>query len=235
VTDPAGVSSTAPDLDQVGRATAEYYDRRVVLADAWDSEPVEALPDPRPELARMREALRRVVRGRRALELGCGTGVYTRVAATAATSILALDSSERAIAEASASSPGGHVEFRVEDAFVLDQVPAAFTAGFACGVFHLVPYARHAAFLDALHSRLRPGATVFLGATHTRTHRARRRALQVDGCPDTFSSRTLSDGSTYVIVNNEFDEPRLRAIFAPAARDLEVTTGEAWWWVTYRL
>src|SRR5258706_9828111 len=108
------------DPDQVRRSTIEYYDRRPVLGDAWESEPAGTFPDPAHERASMEMALRKVVDGRRALELACGTGALTRVAAAVAESILAIDSSETCIRLAREENQLRNVELRVGDAFELD-------------------------------------------------------------------------------------------------------------------
>ena len=63
------------------------------------------------------------LRGKRVLDVGCGTGRLTRAAARQAASVYAFDPSEDRVAEARASlSPGlrGRVSFRVHGAEQLD-------------------------------------------------------------------------------------------------------------------
>jgi SAM-dependent methyltransferase len=221
------------DPEQVRRDTIAYYDRRPVLGDSWDNEPAGTFHDPAPERAALEAALRNVVEGRRALELGCGTGEGTRVAAPVATSILAIDSGETCIRLARQRSQSRHVEFQVGDAFELDHLPNDFSAGFACGLFHLLPEAAYDSFLRAFHARLVSGSPVFLCASRARTLRAKKRQFRVERSPDQFCVRTLTDGSKYDIINNEFDEPKLRSIFEHRTEKLSVTVGDASWWVTY--
>ncbi len=223
------------DPERLQRHIVEYYDKRPVIGDAWDADPVETFPDPRPEMARWQADLQTVVRGRRTLELACGTGSATRVAGMTADSILAIDSGETCVRLARERTSLPHVEFLVADAFDLMALPSDFEAAFACGFFHLIPRARYEEFLAGFHARLRPGARVFLQATHTRTLRAKKRIFRVADCDDAFCSRSLADGSTYDIVNNSFDAATLRGIFEPRVCDLEVHSGDAWWWITYRL
>jgi SAM-dependent methyltransferase len=213
----------------------EYYDKRPLIGDAWDGEPIGTFPDPGPEMARWQADLQEVVRGRRTLELACGTGSGTRVATETATSILAIDSGESCVRLARERTSLPHVEFLVADAFDLTALPSDFEAAFACGFFHLIPKARYDEFLAGFHAKLRPGAPVFLQASHTRTIRAKKREFRVADCDDVFCSRSLADGSTYDIVNNPFDTAILRAIFEPRVRDFDVHVGDAWWWITYRL
>jgi hypothetical protein len=65
----------------IAHATREYYDARPRLGYAWDAEPAGDFPDIRPEQGRMEATLRGVVQRRPTLELACGTGSMTRVAA----------------------------------------------------------------------------------------------------------------------------------------------------------
>ena len=126
------------------QATREYYDARPVLGDSWNSEPVGELPDVSAERQRLEGALQTVVRGRDTLEVACGTGEMTRVAAAVA-------------------------KFRVP------------------------------------------------------------------GWSDSLSRRQLTDGRSFVIVNNDFDEEELLRVFGPLATDLQMEVGDAWWWVTHSI
>jgi SAM-dependent methyltransferase len=226
-----------PELTDVtiAQATREYYDARPTLGDAWDAEPPGVFPDIAPEQRRLESALCAAVQGRDVLEVACGTGQLTRLAAEGARSILAIDSSETCIRLARDGCSFPNVVFQVGDAFDLSGLPAGFSAGFASGFFHLVPKRRREEFLEAFHSRLAPGAQVFLCATHTRTLRAKRRRFRHPGSPDVLCKRELKDGRTYVIVNNEFDEAELRQVFGPVALNLRIEVGDAWWWVTYSI
>ena len=230
------------DTERVKRETVEYYDKRPVIGDALDSEPIGTFPDPGPEAARWQADLKEIVRGRGALELACGTGTGTRVAAEAATSILAIDSGESCVRLARERTSLPHVEFLVADAFDLAALPGDFEAAFACGFFHLIPKARYGEFLAGFHAKLRPGAPVFLQATHSRTIRAKKRLFRVADCDSTIrltrracvrSSRpacaiststsvTPGGGSPTATDPPTLTSPRVRPLFVGAARVLRV-------------
>ncbi len=227
------VMSNDIDIDDIRRATIEYYDRRPVLRDDWENEPAGRFPDPAPERAALNQALQAAVRNRRVLEVACGTGLATRTAAEVADSILATDSSETCIRLAKQETSLSNVEFTVSDALELENIPDGFDAAFASGFFHLLATKQRDSFLNRLHSKLRPGSPVFFSASHTRTLRAKKRRFQPVGSLDVFCSRTLSDGSTYQMINNEFDEAALHECFGKRTNELQVHVGDAWWWVTY--
>jgi hypothetical protein len=65
--------------------------------------------------------------------------------------------------------------------------------------------------------------------------RAKSRQFRFSGRPDSMSRRQLTDGRSFVIVNNDFDEEELWQIFGSVAHNLRVEVGEAWWWVTYSI
>jgi SAM-dependent methyltransferase len=228
----ASIDSSEADIV---RATREYYDARPSLGDAWEAEPAGAFPDVAPEQRRLESALLEVVRGRDVLEVACGTGRLTRLAAEVARTIVAVDSSETCIGLARDACPLPNVVFQVGDAFDLSGLRAGFSAGFALGFFHLVPKRRQREFLEGFHSRLAPGARVFLSASHTRTLRAKARRVRDPGSPDVLARRELKDGRSYLIVNNEFDEAELRQVFESVALDLRIEVGQAWWWVSYSI
>lgn len=48
-------------------------------------------------------------------------------------------------------------------------------------------------------------------------------------------TRQLSDGSEYVMVENDPIEDELRRIFEPLSRNLKVHIGRYWWWIRYEL
>ena len=48
-------------------------------------------------------------------------------------------------------------------------------------------------------------------------------------------TRQLSDGSEYVMVENDPPEDDLRRIFEPWSRNLRVHIGNYWWWIRYEL
>ena len=86
---------------------AEYYAKR-----ANEYERVYAKPERQRDLAALKERVRRMLAGRRVLELACGTGYWTEVFAPVAKEVTALDVNEEVLAIARAKSyPPGRVEF----------------------------------------------------------------------------------------------------------------------------
>jgi cyclopropane fatty-acyl-phospholipid synthase-like methyltransferase len=180
-------------------------------------------------------SLQETVGGRRVLELACGHCRWTPFIAEVAESVLATDLSPNMLQWgrrlfAYAAPKASNVGFRLADAFRPDEIDGTFNAAAVINFFQHVPRARLDEFLIFLHAKLEPGAQVFLAASHIkgkfREHLIRRG-------DDFYSRRKRPDGTTYEIIDNEFDEPSLRMLLESHVDDLSYTNGEEYWWVTY--
>ncbi|MHC4696354.1 MAG: class I SAM-dependent methyltransferase [Planctomycetota bacterium] len=210
----------------------EYYDRR-----AREYEQIYRRDDPvrQAEQARIAEALRGALAGRRVLEIACGTGYWTSAIAETAEHVVATDASAEMLAIARAKAmPAGKVEFLRADAYALDAVAGTFGAAVAmCWLSH-VPKDHMQAFLAQLHARLTPDAVVFL-ADNVFVPGMGGEFVSRPGCADTFKRRTLNDGSQHEILKNYYGEDELRALLRPWADNLQVRMGKCFWWVIYRV
>ena len=90
-------------------------------------------------------AMRQALRGRRVLEIACGTGVWTRLIVDVAASVLATDASPRILARAKKlvchgkEIPVGRMRFLLLDAYDLGSAPGEFDAALAINWFQHVP------------------------------------------------------------------------------------------------
>ena len=208
----------------------EYYNRRA-------AEYEEKYHRDEPVRQAEQDAMARVIRGsfagRRVLEIACGTGYWTTVAAGVALHIVATDTSPEMLAVSESKGlPPERVEFRVADAYDLAAVAGQFDSLLANFWFSHVPKARVDSFLQAVHRCVGPGALVFM-ADDMYLPGVGGEFIERPDSRDTYKKRKLLDGSEYEIIKNYYDEASLRSTFGPHSRDLQIHADACFWWVVY--
>ena len=226
-----------PDLDNLHRATIEYYNLRQVHGDMPHRIPRGPAPDLPGEQARMVRESQEAMQGRRVLEVASGTGSATREIATTAASVTGVEIAPNMLRIAATNDNPSNVSYLAGDAFDLGSIAPGkrFDGGFAAGFLHTCPSSRYAEFLHGFHARLEGGSTVFMRSSRPTSPDAVSRLFRVEGQSDQFMTRQLSDGSEYVMVENDPTEDELRRIFEPLSQHLMVHIGSYWWWIRYEL
>jgi SAM-dependent methyltransferase len=207
----------------------DYYAARASVYDAAYA------GTPQPWVHTMIQALQTALSGRHVLEIACGTGHWTSYAAEVAHSVTATDLTPTMLARARDKlHPHRNVTVIAADAYHLDQIAGQFTAGLAMQWFSHIPKARLQEFLTHWHMRLDPGAMIFLGDNVRRADDPDP-LIVISGDPNTYELRTLPNGRQYTIIKNYYTVEELRTMFAPTADDLEISLGQRWWWLSYRI
>ena len=212
----------------------EYYRRR-----AGEFEAVYDRADParRAEIKRLSQAAQAALRGRRVLEVACGTGYWTRFVSEAAREIIATDSVEEVLNVARRKTYQCPVTFRLEDAYRLSFEADAFDGGLANFWFSHIPKHRIDRFIAGFHRTLRPQSRVFL-ADNVLVPDVGGELIGRAGDDNTYRHRTLRDGSEHVIIKNYYSAEDLMAIFGqhvPGLSAANVFIGQHFWYITYRL
>ncbi len=174
--------------------------------------------------------------GRDALEVACGTGYWTPHAAAHCRSWLATDVNEEVLAIARTKPlPEGRVQFARADAYALDVASQrSFDAAFAGFWWSHVPRQRLAAWLAALHARLRPGACV-LFIDNRQVDGDSTPIDRVDAHGNGWQWRTLGDGSRHEVLKNYPTRAEAADAIGARARDVEWRELEHFWTLAYRL
>lgn len=232
----------APDsenlqTDKLHRATIEYYNLRQVHGDMPHKIPRGPAPDLPAEQARMVRESQEAMRGRRVLEVASGTGSATREIAETAVSVTGVEIAPNMLDLAAGNDNPPNVSYLAGDAFDLGSIAPGkrFDGGFAAGFLHTCPTSRYAEFLQGFHARLEEGSVVFMRSSRPTSPDAVSRLFRIEGHADQFMTRQLSDGSEYVMVENDPTEDELRRIFEPLSQHLMVHIGNYWWWIRYEL
>jgi len=202
----------------------EYYAQR-----AAEYDEVYRKPERQADLNRLEQLLPPLVAGKRVLEIAAGTGYWTRVLATSATSIMATDLNAETIAIAAQRDYGrADVQLRTADAYQLADVPGEFDVAFCGFWWSHVLRADVARFLAGVRTRTGAGTTLLLvdnryveGSSHPVTRTG------PDG--DTYQLRRLADGREYEVLKNFPDQAQLAADLAAVADGLTWTELEYFW------
>lgn len=206
----------------------DYYGRR-----AHEYERIYHKPERQADIARLAEHLRGALRGRRILELACGTGYWTAAIADAAESILATDASEEVLCVARAKGlDPARVSFELADAYNPLRSLRDFTAGFAGFWWSHIPRTRLNAFLERFHSAMRPGARVVF-ADNRFVQGSSTPICRTDGDGNTYQLRHLQDGSSHEVLKNFPSAEELHEVLKPYSDAIEITRFEYFWCATY--
>ena len=207
-----------------------YYDRR---AGEYEEVYLRDEPGLQDELAVMRIELRQIFKGKRVLEVACGTGYWTEVLAEVAHNIVAVDASRNMLDRAGQRLVAAdNVELALADAYRLEEVAGTFDAALANYWLSHVPKARLNEFLEGLHRKLAPGSVIFMADNVYREGRGGE-LIQPEGRADSYKRRKLENGAEYEILKNYYDRDALEILFAAHADTLKITTGQYSWWVNY--
>ncbi len=212
----------------------EYYRRR---AEEFEAVYHRADPARRAEIKLFIQATREALRGRRVLEVACGTGYWTQFVSQTAREIAATDSAEEVLNIARRKTYHCPVDFHLEDAYTLPFEAKAFDGGLANFWFSHIPRRRIDRFIEGFHRILRPQSSVFL-ADNVLIPGVGGELISRAGDENTYRRRTLRDGSEHVIIKNYYSAEDLSAIFGqhvPGLRATNVFIGQHFWYITYRL
>jgi len=133
----------------------------------WDSAYADGTPPPwdigRPQPAFVRLAERGLLSGR-VLDVGCGTGENTLLAAGSGAEAVGIDVATTAIQRArrKASERGVAATFTVADALALSELGQVFDCLIDSGLFHVFDDDARARYVTSLGSVLRPGGMGYL-------------------------------------------------------------------------
>jgi len=185
------------------------------------------------ELGELSRMLREALRGRRVLEVACGTGYWTAAVAQVAREVVATDASLPMLGEARDKGLPPHVRFCEADAYDLAPAGDGFDGALAMFWLSHVPRHRLRDFLAQLHGRLAGDARVFF-ADNVHVAGVGGDLTAPDANGDTFKLRRLTDGSRHRVLKNYFTDEELREALLPFAQDLALHRGANFWSASYR-
>jgi ubiquinone/menaquinone biosynthesis C-methylase UbiE len=176
----------------------EYYRKRAAQRDD-----TYGPPEIQKDFAWVTEWLHENVANRDVLEVACGTGHWTKVAATSARSVVSSDISWDLVHAARQKMNTPRVDFMVADAFTLPVTSNTFNCGMAHFLLSHVRRTEVRSFIGTFAQYLKSGSRLLL--TDTRwVEGYRKPPVRHDEHGNTYDLRTLKDGSQFEILKNYF-------------------------------
>ena len=178
------------------QAIADYYQRRAAEYDR-----IYSKPEQQKDFNTLRSWLAQNVADKTVLEVACGTGYWTAVAASAAKSIVATDINAGPLEIARGRGLGARVRFEMGDAYQLEGIMPAFDCGLATFWCSHVPKTQLAVFLQSFAYRLKKsGHLLLIDSKWVDGYRKPPSRSDEEG--NTYQTRTLDDGSTFEVLKN---------------------------------
>jgi demethylmenaquinone methyltransferase/2-methoxy-6-polyprenyl-1,4-benzoquinol methylase len=216
----------------------EYYARRV-----RQYERVYEKPERQEDLRNLRTLVADFFKGKRVLEVACGTGYWTEIISHEARSITALDVNQEVLAAARAKPIApGKATFLRGDVYALPDLAGGFDAGLAGFWWSHIPKSRLRKFLTGFHRALEPGARVMFfdnayvegsSTALSRIDSDRNPVSPADAEGNTYQQRVLDDGSSYEVLKNFPTAEELRRTVDGLATEVEVTFLKYYWILSY--
>jgi 2-polyprenyl-3-methyl-5-hydroxy-6-metoxy-1,4-benzoquinol methylase len=175
----------------------EYYAKR-----AAEYERIYAKPERQADLAALRKRIGAMFKGRKVLELACGTGYWTEVIAQQAAEVVALDLNEEVLEIARTKKvPAGRVEFTKGSAYEIPGFGRRHDALFAGFWWSHVLLQDLDAFLRHAAAAVAPGALiVFLDNRYVEG--SSTPVSRTDAQGNGYQIRGLDDGSAHEVLKN---------------------------------
>ena len=205
-----------------------YYAER-----APEYERIYEKPERQEQLGELKGIVRATLASQRVVEVACGTGYWTAVAAETAKHVTAFDVNESVLALARAKGlDPRRVEFLLGDAYEPPAFAERFEAALVAFWWSHIPRQRLSSFLERLHALLEPGARV-LCLDNTFVHGESTPITRTDTDGNTFQTRRLENGQGFEVLKNYPTEDEMRAAIGPVAADVEWF--RHYWVLSYRL
>ena len=209
---------------------AKYY---ALLGEALEDKYLE--PDMDEDIDDMSIHLGNVLAGHTVLELGCGTGFWTEVAAESAQSVLALDINA-ALVDIARERPmtEGKVTFRVADALDLPEDIGKFSAVLVSFLWSHLNKKEQEQLLATLKKRLgKDVLLVILDDAYVEGFSETIARTEPDGT--TYQILTTPDGERIEVAKSYQSDSALRKRLGTAVKEIKIERIEFFWILTCRL
>lgn len=210
-----------PDDDHIAKMKA-YYDARAPWHDSYMSYVSrEQMHERSSTILNYIDPLNK---GKRVLEIACGTGNWTQLLAEYAKEVLAVDSSPQSLNIAQTKLTGQtNIRLELADAYQLGSLAGKFDAAFAADWYSHIPKSCIPEFLRGLQEKLVSGAAVIV-VDMTKNHLRglyEQEFSHYDAEGNRISRRKLPDGSIHEVIKNFPSEEDVLREVGPFGFDIQ--------------
>lgn len=228
----------------------EYYSLR-----APEYEEIYDREDRREELKELANDLKQECRGLNVLELACGTGYWSRIIGSTATTLRGVDFSEKSLEIAHSkldqarrnASEISHdmlgsvinerlcpIELTVGNAFELRDLNSVYQLGFSGFFWSHIPRGELSRLLTLFHSKLEPRSKV-VWIDNNYVEGVSTPIYSSPSFRDTFQKRSLRTGKTFEVLKNFPKDQEIERSIAPYSSDVKIQRSRHFWKLSYTL
>ena len=209
----------------------KYYSRR-----AGGYEQVYERDDPvrQKEQNKIAGKIKKVFRGKKVLEIACGTGFWTAFLSETAREITAIDSGNEVLEIARYKNYRCPAYFQKCDACHLPFFPCSFEGGLANFWFSHIPKEKIKVFLDGFHRVLSNKAVIFM-ADNVFNEDIGGKLVRGKDENNTYKIRILESGKRYKVLKNYYSKKEIVDIFSESVSLLDIYFGDCFWHICYKV
>jgi ubiquinone/menaquinone biosynthesis C-methylase UbiE len=223
------------------RSIQDYYRAR---AAEYEQVYYRDIPNRRRELDAEAVRLKKTVAGKAVLDLACGTGYWTEVAAETARQVTAIDVSEEMLEEARKKQYVAPVSFILGDMFEHPLLTLSCKGNVSSsegGEFDVVvigfwfshqPRQEYGELFDLIRRSLVPGGRVWMIDNNPPAEGPNQDSAYTDRYGNNFKRRFLENGDEYIILKNYFGKDDLRQVFSGQFEIEDLVYGTYYWSIT---
>jgi ubiquinone/menaquinone biosynthesis C-methylase UbiE len=192
-------------------------------------------PDRHEEQEFMSIELKKTFRGRRVLDVGCGTGYWTQRISETAESIVGIDINETVLEIAQSKKYSCPVKFLVMNVHNMDFGEIKYNGITASFMLSHILKQDIPRWIEHVHSVIEPRTNVFFADNNYIDGIGGKLKIKPND-PNTYKLRTLKDGTQHLIVKNYFITDEIVGLFSEHSEGISeknVFMGRCFWWINY--
>ena len=208
------------------KSIVDYYRAR---APEYEQIYYRDVPQRRKEIDDRCEYVSRIAQGRTVLDLACGTGYWTKVAAETAKEVVASDIAPEMIRQAKTKNYNCPVEFVVSDLYHLPFRPKSFDFIMLGFWFSHEPKQNYSVLFDSITVPLKVGGRIWMIDNNPPAEGTQVDSTEVDEHGNNLKVRRLENGNEYVILKNYFSKEELEKVLTERFRIIDFVYQKYYW------